>query len=324
MKIINEHIKKNEYKNVYLIYGEESYLKRQYKDKLKQAIVGEDTMNYSYFEGDKIDVKQIIEIGNTLPFFADKRLIIIEESNLFKTSNDVLADFIKAIPEYLIIIFVESEVDKRNKVYKAVSSLGYVCEMKQQTDSVLIKWIVSIFKNEGKVIGKDACMLLLDKTGASMDNIHSEVEKLIGYCIDKDTIDTEDVAAICTTQTTSRIFDMITAIAGKKKNTALSLYYDLLALKEPPMRILYLIVRQFNGILQVKEAASEGKSNTEIARVMGVAPFIVGKYASQSKHFTKEQVKEALADCADIEERVKTGLINDKLGVELMIVKYSS
>jgi len=53
MKIINEHIKSNEYKNVYLLYGDEPYLKKQYRDKLKQAIAGDDTMNYSYYEGDK-------------------------------------------------------------------------------------------------------------------------------------------------------------------------------------------------------------------------------------------------------------------------------
>jgi len=59
MKIINEHIKSNEYKNVYLLYGDEPYLKKQYRDKLKQAIAGDDTMNYSYYEGDKISVKEI-------------------------------------------------------------------------------------------------------------------------------------------------------------------------------------------------------------------------------------------------------------------------
>ncbi len=322
MKIINEHIKKNEFKNVYLIYGEESYLRKQYKDRLKQAVIGDDTMNYSYFEGDKIDVKEIIDTGNTLPFFSERRLIIVENSGFFKSANDALADFIRSIPDYLIMVFVEAEVDKRNKVYKACSSVGYVCEMKHQSDSVLIRWITGMFKNEGKSISREACMLMLDKTGASMEEIHSEFNKLIGYCMDKNTVEAEDVEAICTTQTTSRIFDMIAAIASRKKDVALSLYYDLLALKEPPMRILYLIVRQFNGILQVKEALSEGKSNSEIARGMGVAPFIVGKYATQSKHFSKEQIKGALQDFADIEERVKTGLLNDKLGIEMMIVKY--
>jgi DNA polymerase III subunit delta len=75
MKIINEHIKSNEYKNVYLLYGDEPYLKKQYRDKLKQAIAGDDTMNYSYYEGDKISVKEIKDMGDTLPFFAEHRFL---------------------------------------------------------------------------------------------------------------------------------------------------------------------------------------------------------------------------------------------------------
>lgn len=323
VKVINEQIKTGEFQSVYLLYGEEEYLKRQYRDKLKKAISGDDTMNYSYFEGNKIVVKEVIDMANTLPFFAQKRLIIIENSGFFKSSQEELADFIKNMPDYLIFVFVESEVDKRNKVYKAVSTAGYICEMKQQSTSVLVQWIVTLLKNEGKTIDRPAVDLLLSKTGAGMDLIYAEVEKLVSYCIDRPQITAEDVEAVCTTQTTSRIFDMITAIATKKQKQALDLYYDLLLLKEPPMRILYLLARQFNGILQVKESLMRGNANAQIAREMGVAPFIVGKYAAQAKYFESAQIKEALRDFAETEEAVKTGKIEDKLGVELMIIKYS-
>ncbi len=323
MKVINEHIKSGEYSSIYLIYGEEDYLKKQYKDKLKNAIIGEDTMNYSYFEGKECTAKDIIQMGDTLPFFADKRLIIIENSSFFKSANDEMADYLKNTPDYLIIVFIESEVDKRNKVYKAVNSNGYICEMKQQPTSVLIKWIAGILKKEEKTIDRQAIELLLSKTGASMDNIRSELDKLISYCLDKSEITQQDVEAICTTQTVSRVFDMITAIAMKRQHQALELYYDLLTLKEPPMRILYLIVKQFNGILQVKEELADGMGNAQIASKMGVAPFIVGKYVTQAKYFSIDEIKQALNDCVDVEERVKNGKLEDKMAVELIIIKYS-
>ena len=324
MKIINEHIKSNEYKNVYLLYGDEPYLKKQYRDKLKQAIAGDDTMNYSYYEGDKISVTEIKDMGDTLPFFAEHRLIVVENSGFFKSSNDELADYIRNIPDYLIIIFVENEVDKRNKVYKAVNDIGYISEMKQQTPAVLEKWIAGLLKAEGKVITRPAAELILNKTGASMDLIRAELDKIISYCGDKNEVTEKDIEDICTTQTVSRIFDMIAAIASKKQQQALELYYDLLTLKEPPMRILYLIVRQFNGIFQVQEELNHGRSNADIARTMGAAPFIVNKYAAQAKNFTPSQLKEALADCAQAEEDVKTGRLNEKMAVELIIVKYSA
>lgn len=323
MKIINEHIKANDFKNVYLIYGEEDYLRKQYRDKLKSAIVGTDTMNYTYFEGDKSSVNDILDIGTTLPFFAERRLIIVENSGFFKTANEALADFIRHMPAYLILVFVEREVDKRNKVYKTVQESGYITEMKRQTAGVLAKWIAGIVRGAGKTIEKPAIDLLLEKTGAGMDQIQTELDKLLSYCMEQTAVTPADVEAVCTTQTVSRIFDMITAIATKKQQQALRLYYDLLTLKEPPMRILYLIVRQFNGILQVQEALAQGLGNAEIARKMGVAPFIAGKYMTQAKYFSVDQIKLALEDFADIEERVKTGRMNDQTAVEMMIVKYS-
>ena len=90
------------------------------------------------------------------------------------------------------------------------------------------------------------------------------------------------------------------------------------------MRILYLIVRQFNGILQAKELSARGLSSKEIASAIKVAPFVAGKYLSQAKYFTTDTVKDILNECADIEERVKQGRLQDKLGVELIIIKYSA
>lgn len=323
MKVISDDIKKGEFKSVYLLYGEEEYLKKQYRDRLKKAIAGDDTMNYSYYDTDNASVKDIIDVCETLPFFAQKRLVIMENTGFLKSSNDELADYIKHIPDYLVIVMVEKDVDKRNKVYKAVDSVGYVCEMKPQTTATLEKWIAGLLAKDNLKISREACDLILDKTGAGMDYIKQETEKLVSYCQGRTVVTVEDVGKVCATQTTSHIFDMISAIANKKQQQALDLYYDLLELKEPPMRILYLIVRQFNGILQVKDIMSRGISGKEIASKIGAAPFVVGKYQAQAKYFEMNTLLDALNECAKTEEAVKQGRLNDRLGVELIIIKYS-
>ena len=311
-----------DYRQEYDKWCNDPYFDDQTREELK-AIAGDDTMNYSYYEGDKISVKEIKDMGDTLPFFAEHRLIVVENSGFFKSSNDELADYIRNIPDYLIIIFVETEVDKRNKVYKAVNDIGYISEMKQQTPAVLEKWIAGLLAKDNLKISREACDLILDKTGAGMDYIRQETEKLVSYCQGRDVVTVEDVEKVCATQTTSHIFDMISAIANKKQQQALDLYYDLLELKEPPMRILYLIVRQFNGILQVKDLMSRGISGKEIASKIGAAPFVVGKYQAQAKYFEMNTLLDALNECAKTEEAVKQGRLNDRLGVELIIIKYS-
>ena len=84
MKVISDDIKKGEFKSVYLLYGEEEYLKKQYRDRLKNAIVGDDTMNYSYYDSDNASVKDIIDVCETMPFFAQKRLVVMENTGFLK------------------------------------------------------------------------------------------------------------------------------------------------------------------------------------------------------------------------------------------------
>ena len=161
MKNIKEHIKLNSFKPVYLLYGTESYLKKLYKDKLKVAILNtSDEMNYSYFEGKGIEIPKLIEIANTLPFFSDKRLIMIENSGLFKSSND-LADYIKQIPDTTHIVFVENEVDKRNRLFKAVKDVGTISEMNSMDEANLKLWVASILSKDKKMVTEDTILYLL-------------------------------------------------------------------------------------------------------------------------------------------------------------------
>ena len=109
MKSVVEDIKKGSFKPVYLFYGEEAYLKQQYKNRLKDAVLPEgDTINLSIYSGKGIDVEEMIAQADTMPFFAEHRLLLIEDSGFFKNANQQLADYIPSIPEGTIMLFVET------------------------------------------------------------------------------------------------------------------------------------------------------------------------------------------------------------------------
>lgn len=324
MQNIIQDIKSNSYRQIYLLYGEENYLKKVYKDKLKEAIVGkDDSMNYNYFEGKNISVKTVIDIAETLPFFAEHRLIILENSGFFKNANEDIAAYIKEVPETTILIFVEEEIDKRGKLYKYIKEHGYISEMGRQNTSKLVPWILKILKKENKKITENEMKLFLTKTGDDMENILRELEKLISYTYGREVITAQDIEQICSTQITGKIFDMITAVSEKNQRKALELYQDLLTLKEPPMRILFLISRQFNLMLQVKELQKAGCDTVSIAKQTGLQSFLVGKYAAQARKFSTEFLKQALTECVEFEEAIKTGKMEDQLSVELLILQYS-
>lgn len=325
MKSLNEDLKTGQFKQIYLLYGEESYLKKQYKDKLTKAMIPEgDTMNYAYYEGKGINVKEVIDLSETMPFFGERRLIVIENSGFFKNASPELAEYMKDIPETTNFIFVESEIDKRGKLYKAVKDRGRVVELSKQDEHTLLRWILGNIKKEGKNTTESTVRYLLSKCGTDMENLQKEMEKLFCYTLEKDVIEIADIEEICTTQITNQIFEMVTAVAEKKQKKALDLYYDLLALKEPPMRILYLLSRQFRLLMEVKGLAENGYGKKDIAATAGLHPYVAGKYIEQAKVFRMKELRGILEESVEIEERVKTGLLGDVLGVELFIVKYSA
>ena len=170
MKSIDEDIKTGQFQNVYLLYGEEAYLKRQYKEKLLKAMVTQgDTMNFSAYEGKDIVQGELIDLAETLPFFADRRMILIEDSGLFKKSAEELADYMASVPETTCFVFVEKEIDKKTKMYKAVNKIGSVVEFKRQTDETLARWINGRIRRNGKNITGDSYALFVQKTGTDME-----------------------------------------------------------------------------------------------------------------------------------------------------------
>lgn len=324
MKTIDEDIKTGQLKTAYLLYGPEAYLRRQYRDKLKHAMAApDDNMNFATFEGKDTDVEAVIELAETLPFFAEQRVILIENSGFFKNSCERLAEYLPKTPSTTHFIFVEDEVDKRSKCYKAVQKTGKVVEFATQTEELLTRWILSRLKKEGKNITGSVMQLFLSKTGTDMGNIDRELEKLICYTMGRPVIEAADVEAIATEQTQNKIFEMVNAIAEHNQRKALDLYYDLLTLKEPSMRIMYLISRQFQILLNVRDMSARGMDQASMAKIAGIPPFAVRRNVSQAKGFSMEQLKQALRDGVDLEEAVKTGRMNDQMAVEIFLMKYS-
>lgn len=324
MKTIDEDIKSGNFRPVYLLYGEEAYLKLQYKNKLVKALTQDgDTMNFSTYTGKDINVKEVIDLAETMPFLAERRVILIEDSGYFKNAAEDLAEYMTAIPETTFFVFVESEVDKRNKLFKTVQKQGVAISFETQSEQTLTKWIMGRIKRENKNISNQAFQAFLEKTGSDMENIDKELEKLLCYTMQKDSIELTDVEMITTEQITNKIFEMVDSIALHNQKKALDLYYDLVALKEPSMRIMYMITRQFNILLTVKTMSGHGFSNKEVAAKAGCPEFAVRKNLGQCKNFSVAQLKEAIRDGVELEEAIKTGRMNDQMAVELFIVKYS-
>ncbi len=321
MRRLKEDINNKTFHKFYLLYGEEDYLKKMYKNSLKKSVLSDsDDMNYSYFEGKNIDILQIKEIADTLPFFSDYRVIVIEDSGLFKSASN-LPDYLSSMLTSTVVIFSEKEIDKRNKLYKLVNKEGIAVEMKQLDVSDTKHFITSMLEKNNKQMRGSTIDYFLQQIDTSLSNIINEIDKLTAYTYGCSEITTDDIDAVCCVQVTGRIFQMIDYAAMGKKAKALKLYYDLLELRESPMSILYLITRQFNILLRIKISENEKLSKSEIVSKLQIPSFTVDKYINQAKRFESQQLRDMLDECIETEYQFKRGMIDGQIGVELILVQ---
>ena len=324
MKEIKRQIKEKSFYKVYLLTGDEPYLVLQARHMLKKAMVKEgDTMNYAAFTDGKVDINTLQQLAFTYPFFSEKRVLLLDGTGILKTGKDEFVNIMEKMPETTCIVICEPEVDKRSKVFKWIKKNGYVAEFlkKNQTEKVLLRWIATLLGKEKKQIRENNALYFLQKTGDDMFQIKNETDKLIAYVGEREEITKADIDAIVSGEVQDKIFELVDAIANGNKTAALQYYNDLILLKEPPMHILFLIVRQYRILHIIANMRGLRKTDDAIAKTAGIPRFVIRKNEKQLRRYGEKTLEKCMEECIQIEEEIKTGRIGDQIGVETLICK---
>ncbi len=328
MKKLMDDIKRSEFKKIYLLFGEERFLVKLYESRLKEAIITQSTemMNFDTFKGKDFDVRNVENAIYTLPFMSEKRLVILRDTGLLvsgrKDDTDKMVSILENTPETTVVLFCEEQVDKKNRLYKKISAKGYAVDFKTPSEKELTEWVIRSLKKYGKNISSKDASLFLRSVSHNMSAIDAEVNKLIDYS--KNAIITEeDIEAVCTKSLETRIFDMVEAVGNKNSHAALNIFSNMILMKESPIMVISMLARQFRLILQAKICSEKGMNLEEIAYTLGQRSFAVKESLEQGRNFSNEVLLEAINECLNTDLNIKTGKMNDKMAVELLIIKYS-
>lgn len=331
MKTLKKNWKNGEFARCYLFYGTESYLIRDYETALTKAILPEGTelMNHDVFEEKRATAAAIMDAAETLPFLNDRRLVTVRNSEFFQKSGrkeegEKLKAFLADLPESVCLLFVEAKVEKTNGLYKAVAKYGQPMEFKPLTEKELGTWVKKLCKTNGKELSESVLGLFLQTVDHDMENIAGEVQKLIAYKGEETEITAQDIKEVCTVSLEAKVFDLVRAVAEKRTEKAVTIYRNLLSLKESPYMVLSLITRQFRMILETMLLSENGLPNDAIAARLEIRDFAVREYLKQSKRFSAAGWKAALKDCLETEMNIKSGRAGEETAVELLLLKYSS
>ncbi|MCL6634643.1 MAG: DNA polymerase III subunit delta [Peptococcaceae bacterium] len=315
---------------VYLFYGEEGYLREQAVSRFKQYFAGhgDAVLNYDLVDGETATPAEIVARAETLPFSGAKRLVVVKNPTFFKPSargaggeyvegengagapakEAPLLDYLKNPLASTCLIFTTGDpVDKRKRLFRAVQKSGRAVEFTWLSRGELARWLLQRAQKEGRRFAPGAADALLDAAGPSLQRLVLELEKLINYTAGREAITPDDVRELCPPRPEESIFTIVDAAGNRRCGKALAGIKELLAAKEPPLKILAMIARQFRLLLQVHDLLERGCPARAIPEKLGVHPYLARKVVAQSKNYDRRVLIDAVKQLSELDVAVKTG-----------------
>lgn len=311
---------------VYLLFGEDEYLINEYLKKIKKAF-GEVKLGINYVQIDENNVTNIISDIETPAFGFPSKLIIAKNTGLFKKKNalsESVAEYLKtANLDGVELVFIEIEPEK-NSLYNLISKIGEVKEFKEQKLPQLITKVKSIAKAYNVNIMENTASYFIECVGTNMSDIINELRKLIEYAGNGGTIEKQDIDALCIKKSESIIFDLTDNLGRKKITEAIEVLHNLVYAKEPIQRILIMLYNHFKKLYIIKLAIEENKNIAQSLKLKPNQAFLVNKYQTQAKYFSKEELRSLLEELIKIDSSSKSGGIEINVGLETVLCKYCS
>lgn len=321
--------------NIHVIHGEVPELIDRETEQLTKKYLGnepKDDFNFVKYNLYETALNTIIEEAMTLPFFSDKKIVVVQNSYVFTgekppkeahANADSLLEFIEKYDGDSLIIFQvqAAKLDERKKVVKALKKVANIKKIEQMTEQEMQKWIHQYLNQSFKEIKQDALEALIQLTGIHYRMIKQELDKLLLFVGDRPTINKEDVQTIVNRSLEQNVFLLTDYIQKGQKSQAISLVKDLIQLKEEPIKLLALITSNYRLYYQSKILNQKGYSGQQIAKTVGVHPYRVKLALNQARKYDLETLLTIIDVCAETDYQLKSSYMDKVLILELFIMK---
>lgn len=313
-----KEIQEEKIRNLYLLYGEETFLIHLYTEQIRNVLLKNDPsgFNLTVFEGDAYSSEDILEAIETYPILSERKLIVLKDTKIFKSPSEAKKSFwedtLQHIPDYVTVIFCEESISKvYKKLLGAVEKNGAVIELKHPDPRELQKWINRQFSQNGKKITVANINHIIDLCPPSMEHILREVEKISSYVGEREIVSKEDIEAIITPSAENRIFELTDAIFEPNAKKAFAIYQDLKLLKETPYKIISILGKNFSTIYKIKVSSDTAG--------LKMHPYVIKKYTAIAKKTDMERLRSILKLCEKCDISLKSSPVDEFVLFEIFL-----
>ena len=331
----------------YILHGEEEFSRSEALEKITTRL-GDPAMvslNTTRLDGSKTTMAELRHACDTVPFMTKRRLVIVEDllkrlrpgkpstkdrspSGSDEAFAQALLEYLPSLPESTSLVFLESQsLNPKNAfIMLATKSKdkGYAREYPALAGDRLIAWVERRARQKGARIEPEAARELATYVASGLRGMDQELEKLATYVGADGTITLKDVLLLVSPTRQASIFHMVDSLGERRARRALELLHRLLDYREPPLRILAMITRQFRMLMQWRQLREEGHSGQEIQEIAGIRPrFVADKVARQARNFSLPQLKVVYRRLLEVDQQIKTGRMDAVLALDLLVVEVS-
>jgi DNA polymerase-3 subunit delta len=328
---------------LHVLTGDDDFSIRQALEEIKKGI-GDHTAlmtNTTVLEGRQLTVEQLKNACETVPFLAEKRLVIVEgllarfesrgrparkksaRNNDKQAEFQVLADVVKQVPEFTELVLIDGGIKTGNPLLRELLTTKRVRMFPLLKEPQLRQWIENRVKSCGGTISPEAVRLLVRFVGNDLWTMANEVDKLTLYVGERG-IEEEDVRTVVSYAQEASVFSMIDAIIESRAGIAQELCQQLLRHGSAPAQLLVMLGRQVRIIYQLKDMRSRRKTRNEIQSKLGLtSDFVLRKAWEQADKYSLSRLEEVYHKLLDTDVSIKTGKYDGELALNILIAELT-
>jgi len=327
---------------LYILLGQDDFSIGHSLEEIKRSI-GDQTLleaNTTTLDGQQLTLDHLRTVCETVPFLAEKRLVIIngllerfeprgkssrKRKNTHITNQQdeykSLAACITKIPDSTILVLIDSNVKGKNPLLKELSSKAEVKSFPLLRDAKLRQWIQRYVAKEDCSISPQAVNSIAKLVGSNLRIMANEINKLLLFTSGR-RIEEEDVDMVVSYAQEANVFTMIDAILGFKAKVAEQALQQLLQIGAAPAYLLVMLSRQVRMIVRAGELRHQGEPKTEIQNRLGLtSEFALHKILDQADRYPLERLKQVYNKLLEADLSIKTGKYNAELTLNILIAE---
>ena len=325
---------------LYVLYGEDDYSRHQALEEIKKGIGDQTalTANTTVLDGQQVTLDQLRAVCETVPFLAEKRLVIIngllerfentgkpgrQRKNNGTRQNEykVLVAYFSMIPESTVLVLTDGKVKGKNPLLRELATRAKVKSFPMLKNAGLCQWVQNRVQEKGGKISSRAIGLLATFVGGNLWVMANEIDKLVLFTSGRG-IEEADIRRVVSYAQEANVFALVDAILEFKAGLAEQTLQQLLQQGAPPAYLLVMLVRQVRMMVRVKELRKQKKYDLEIQDKLGLtSDYALRKTLAQAEKYSLTRLKEIYHKLLEADIAIKTGRCEPELALNILIAE---